>query len=215
MHTTKSVSFVLLFAIAFALVESAVVVYLRALYYPEGFQFPLKLIDEFHIKVELAREAATIMMLVTIGLIAGTTAWSRFGYFLIAFGVWDIFYYIWLKAFLDWPASLFEWDVLFLIPLPWIGPVIGPVLISLLMIIAGLLLVQRVARGEQIRVPPAAWWISFLGTGVILFSFMLDLDATLNAQMPMPYRYELLLAGLAGYLAAMYLTFFRTKGKSS
>ncbi len=206
---------VFIFSIAFAFVEASVVIYLRSIYYPEGFSFPLKLISPMHLPVELAREFSTIIMLVTTGILVGTTAWSRFGYFLIAFGVWDIFYYVWLKVFLDWPASLFEWDVLFLIPLPWIGPVIAPVLISLLMIIAGILLVQRVARGEPIRVPAMAWWISLVGTGVILFSFMLDLDATLNAQMPMPYRYELFLAGLAAYIAAIYLTFFRTKGKSS
>jgi len=76
---------VALFAVAFALVESSVVVYLRALYYPAGFSFPLRLMEIAHLGVELGREIATIVMLVAIGVIAGRPAWERFGYFLIAF----------------------------------------------------------------------------------------------------------------------------------
>ena len=83
-----------LFAIAFAFVESSVVVYLRAIYYPDGFTFPLRLIEQEHLFVEILREAATIIMLVAVGFLAGRTGWQRFGFFLICFGVWDIFYYV-------------------------------------------------------------------------------------------------------------------------
>ena len=126
MKTSRTILLVSVFAVAFALVESSVVVYLRLLYYPEGFAFPLKPALMSHVAVEVSREVATIVMLAVVGLIAGRSRWQRFSYFMIAFGVWDIFYYVWLKIMLNWPASLLDWDVLFLIPVPWIGPVVAP-----------------------------------------------------------------------------------------
>src|SRR3972149_9492425 len=133
----KKILWVMIFAVAIALVESAVVVYLRELHYPEGFRFPLKLIIDKTVIVELYREIATVIMLLSIGALVGKIFWERFAYFLIAFGVWDIFYYVWLKVAIGWPVSILDWDILFLIPVPWIGPVIAPVLVSLLMIVAG------------------------------------------------------------------------------
>src|SRR5512134_294061 len=103
-QSERKLLWVSLFGVAFALVESSVVVYLRSLYYPEGFAFPLKLMSPQHVGVELSREAATIVMLAAIGVVAGSKAWEKFAYFLVAFGVWDIFYYVWLRVMLDWPA---------------------------------------------------------------------------------------------------------------
>ena len=57
--------------------------------------------------------------------------------FMISFGVWDIFYYVFLRLLIGWPESLMTWDLLFLLPVPWVGPVIAPVLVSLSMIVAG------------------------------------------------------------------------------
>ena len=101
-------------------------------------------------QVELVREAATLVMLLTIGMLAGRTGRTRLGYTAIAFGVWDIFYYVFLKVICDWPKSLFDWDVLFLLPLPWWGPVLAPVCIALLMIVWGTLVSQRAARARPI-----------------------------------------------------------------
>src|SRR5882724_9621043 len=131
------------YAVAMAYLESAIVVYLRRLYYPQGlsfpltiadieglrylmahqsvFDFPLAIIDTPTLLLELGREAATMVMLATVGIAAGRTKVGKFAYFLLLFGVWDIWYYIWLKVFLGWPASLLTWDVLFLIPVPWVG----------------------------------------------------------------------------------------------
>ena len=198
---------VVLFAVAFAFVESSVVVYLRALYYPEGFQFPLKVLSGHHLAVELAREAATIVMLAAVGVIAGSTRWQRFAYFLIAFGVWDIFYYVWLKVAIGWPVSIFDWDILFLLPVPWIGPVLAPVLVSVLMILAGALILHRDQDQWMFRVPLKVWILALAGTAVILLSFMLDTAATLELQPPKPYRYELFAAGMVLYLVAMVLAF--------
>jgi len=78
-------------------------------------------------------------MLLSIGWIAGNMFQSRVAFAFITFGLWDIFYYIWLRVFIGWPQSILEPDLLFLIPLPWWGPVLSPVLIALLMVIGGIL----------------------------------------------------------------------------
>ena len=80
--------------------------------------------------IEIGREAATLIMLLGVAMLAGADRWERFLAFCLSFGVWDIFYYAWLWIFVRWPASLFTWDLLFLIPVPWIGPVLAPVLVS-------------------------------------------------------------------------------------
>ena len=121
-----------------AWVEAACVYYLRAMVDRlEPYQAnPLPMHGVLG-QVELVREAATLVMLLAVGGIAGRTRHTRLGYTAIAFGIWDIFYYVFLKMIYDWPKSLFDWDILFLIPLPWWGPVIAPVSIALLMIVMG------------------------------------------------------------------------------
>ncbi len=198
---------VILFATAFAYVEAAVVVYLREIIYPERFAFPLKAIPLNLIAIELFRELATIVILATVALLSAKRFWERLGYFIIAFGVWDIFYYIWLKASIGWPSSLLDWDILFLIPLPWIGPVLAPVLISILMIICGVL-ITRLYAGQRIFHPGfLSWILAAIATAAILFSFMRDLDAGLNQQMPRPYQYTWLLAGLVLYLVGFVVAY--------
>jgi hypothetical protein len=200
----KKVLWVCLFDVAFAFVESSVVVYLRAIYYPDGFTFPLRLIADEHLVVELLREFSTVIMLVAIGLVAGRRGWERFAYFMIAFGIWDIFYYVWLKALLDWPSSFAEWDVLFLIPLVWIGPVLAPVLISLMMIVCGLLILQRLEAGRTFRPGFRSWALSIIATVLLLYSFMGDTGATLEGKDPQAYGYGLLAVGLVLYGLAFF-----------
>ena len=121
----------LLYAVAFGYLEAAVVVYLRAIYYPEGFSFPLKPMEPGILGVEIGREAATIAMIFAIAWAAARSRWQTLIGFALVFGVWDITYYVGLKILLDWPASLAELDVLFLIPTVWVGPVWAPSLIAL------------------------------------------------------------------------------------
>jgi hypothetical protein len=139
---------VVFFAVAFAWVESSVVVYLREIYFDGSFYFPIvlewrdgKLLVDPLMRIEFGREIATILMLVAVGCAAGSNALQRFCFFMIAFGIWDIFYYIWLWVMVRWPESLMTWDLLFFVPLPWVGPVITPVLIALAMVIAGSLII--------------------------------------------------------------------------
>ncbi len=206
---------VTLFAAAFGLVEAVVVVYLRGLYYPEGFVFPLKLIQQSHLVAELTREFCTIVMLIAVGALAGISRWQKFSYFIIAFGVWDIFYYIWLKVLINWPLSLTDWDILFLIPLPWIGPVIAPVLISALMIAAGIMILHKEEVGTQFSPPIHSWVLGSLGTVAVLYTFMRDTKAAMGGGTPEPFSYGYFFLGMLLYLGGLYWGFRRQGSTSS
>jgi hypothetical protein len=167
---------VALFAAAMAWVESAVVFYLRRLvdriepYQPN----PLPVAGDIG-GTELIRELATLIMLATVGWLAGRTWRARFGYFALGFGVWDILYYVFLRPMTGWPRSLLDWDILFLIPLPWWGPVLAPTLIALLLILGGGLLTLNDERpGPPLWPPLWAQVLSGLGVILALFVFMAD-----------------------------------------
>ena len=166
---------VVIFAIAMAYLESAVVLYLRTLGNRiDPYQAPaLPPAVDFGY-AEIFREAATIIMLATVGWLAGRNLRSRLGYFLIIFGVWDIFYYVFLKPLTGWPRSLLDWDVLFLIPLPWWGPVLAPMCIAFLMVVYGTLLSQF-ERLPHVSGPN--WKVglaSLCGMVLALYVFMVD-----------------------------------------
>jgi hypothetical protein len=158
-----------IFSIAMAALEAAVVVYLRALYYPEEFTVAFKLIDESILLVELAREAATLVMLMSLGYLVGRTFNERLAWFLMSFAIWDIFYYGWLKVFIGWPATFFDWDILFLIPVTWIGPVAAPLICSLLMIVLSFALLRT-----NLAIPKTVWAFIFAGVVLTLFTFIRD-----------------------------------------
>ena len=140
---------VAVWAIAFALVEAMVVVYLRKLfglqyrltYTPGAFHYP-----RAYLGYEQAREAATMVMLLAVGYLAGRTWWQRLAYWFFAFGVWDIFYYVWLYVYLRWPSSPGSRDLLFLIPGEWWAPVWLPVLASLCFIAVAVLILAKTRR---------------------------------------------------------------------
>src|ERR1017187_8385227 len=166
---------VVVFAVAMAWVESAVVFYLRTMinridpYQPN----PLPIIGNLG-PAELVREAATLVMLLTVGMLAGRNWRSRLGYAAVAFGVWDIGYYVFLRKLSGWPHSLLDWDILFLLPLPWWGLVLAPVLIALLMIAWGTLTCQVERAQSSWRSDVTAWGMNLIGTGLALYVFMAD-----------------------------------------
>src|SRR6059036_1794537 len=164
------------YAAAMAWVESAVVYYLRTMidriepHQPN----PLPIIGGLG-KAEMLREAATMLMLLMVGVLAGRTWRARLGYTAIAFGVWDIFYYVFLRVLCGWPHSLFDWDILFLLPLPWWGPVLAPVSIALLMIAWGALVTARPARSRALSAASRfSWRASGTGAALALYVFMAD-----------------------------------------
>ena len=177
---------VVVFAIAMAWVESACVYYLRVMvgrldpYQPN----PLPMAGVLG-QVELAREAATLVMLLTIGALAGQTLRTRIAYTAIAFGVWDVFYYVFLKVIYDWPKSLLDWDILFLLPLPWWGPVLAPVSIALLMIVCGTIVTQGTDPIPDTLSTSRLWLLSGAGIALALYVFMADsLEAVSRGEMP-------------------------------
>jgi hypothetical protein len=125
-------------------------------------------------QVELVREAATLLMLLAIGALAGRTWHVRMGYTVLAFGVWDVFYYVFLKAICGWPISPFDWDILFLLPLPWWGPVLAPVSIASLMIVGGTLASQCIDRNPFASVTSTQWSLTGVGVALALYVFMAD-----------------------------------------
>lgn len=162
------------FSIAMAFVESAVVVYLRALYYPAGFEFPLAAMEGAVVITELWRELATMVMLLSVSVIAGKTLSQRFAYFIYCFGLWDIFYYVFLYLLLGWPASLLTWDILFLLPVTWVGPVLAPILVSLTMIAIAMLVLIREKQNQPVRFTARVWILLLAGAAVVFTAFILD-----------------------------------------
>jgi hypothetical protein len=235
--TIKTILWVLVFAIAMAFVETAVVVYLRKLYYPEGFAFPLKWIDMDIAVTEFLREIATLIMLVAAGVLAGRRNTERFAYFIFAFAVWDIFYYVFLKALLGWPESLLTWDVLFLVPVTWTGPVLAPVINSCTMILLALAIILATERTGRCRTRWYHWILLIAGSLVVIasyteeyLSFMLPrfapgdlIGVSSNAQVleyactfvPGRFLWWLFSIGVLMHLGAIIMIWNRNRGKKS
>lgn len=160
-----------IFAVAMAFLESAVVVYLRALYYPEGFSFPLKMMDERIMTTEALREAATLVMLFAAGAIATKSRITRFAVFIYVFAIWDIFYYIFLVLLLGWPKSPFTWDLLFLLPVIWVGPVIAPVINSLTMILLAVIILYYSTDDNTFHLTVLELVLLITGSLIIIYSY--------------------------------------------
>ena len=172
--TLKRFCIVVIFSIAFAYIEAAVVVYLRTIFHPDGFTFPL---TSFGISplwkqlllTETGREAATLVLILTGVWLFGRNLQERFAYFLTIFAVWDIFYYVWLKVLIDWPGSIMDWDILFLIPITWAGPVLAPVLISLTLLLFAIIILYRDSCSRPIKVTLMDWFgFTFAGLVVVV-----------------------------------------------
>src|SRR5580765_3281435 len=163
---------VMAFAIAMALVEAASVFYIRSLVDRiEPHQADPLPMNAALGNVELWREAATLVMIATLGMLAGRTWRRRAGYAALAFGAWDIFYYVFLRLISGWPRSLLDWDILFLLPLPWWGPVLAPIVIALVMILWGTLATQSRDGIADVRWP---WALGWAGIAIALSVFMVD-----------------------------------------
>ena len=192
-------SLVIAYAIAMALVESACVVYLqRALGLTPYRLLPLQSQDVVGSLggIELGREAATLVMLATVGSLAGRRWADRLAWTAVAFGVWDIFYYAWLWVFLGWPSGPFDWDVLFLIPVPWVGPVWAPVVVSVGLVAFGLLTARAVSRGQILSVRSWETALGAVGGAVVILSFTLQAPTLLNGDIPAWFPWPVFVAGM-------------------
>ncbi len=165
---------ILLFSIAMGYLETSVVVYLRELYYPEGFNFPLKAMSPSLAVTELYREAATIIMILAVSVLAAERRLHRFAWFLVVFSVWDITYYLCLKILLGWPASLLTTDILFLLPGIWTGPVIAPVINSLTMILLAIVILGFKGWKPVTHLSNMVWILLITGSLIVLIAYMKD-----------------------------------------
>ena len=216
-----------LFSIAFGYVEAAVVVYLRTLYAPMRAQFyptvppselfPLLTLNqlsaagpehELLLKTELFREFATLAMLGSVALIAARQMREWVAGFILCFGIWDLTFYLVLKVLLDWPASLFTWDILFLLPVPWVGPVITPVLVSVSMIGAGLTVLWREHHDKPVYITRSRWGLILLGGAMIVGAFVWDFRNTAEGGAPNPFNWMLFFAGEITGIAAFASSFW-------
>ncbi len=162
-----------IFAVAMAYVESAIVVYLREMLFGNVLEiFPLRNLPSNLAVIEIGREAATIVMLLTVGVLAGRNKFQKRMYFVYGFAIWDIFYYVFLWIMVGWPTSLLNFDILFLIPIPWIGPVLTPVLVSLLLTVASLALIRLSDKSDKVRLGTLNSSVFAAGCAIVLYSFM-------------------------------------------
>jgi hypothetical protein len=216
----------LIFGASFGYVEAAVVAYLRLLHEPArqrfypgrgaGELFPLLTMEQLKasgpeqrqlLAIELGREAATILMLAAVGLAVARNAGQWAAAFVIAFGAWDIAFYAFLKLLLGWPASLFTWDILFLIPVPWTGPVLAPALVSAAMIGAGVWHLRSEARSEPVAIGRGHWMGIIGGAMVIVWAFAMDYQAIMAGGRPRAFHWGVfgtgMILGAGSYVAAV------------
>lgn len=175
MSTTSSprtLFWLALFAIAMAQVEASLVIHLRSLYYPENplALFPIVLLSHRDLFIELIRELATVVMLLSVSVLSAKGLMRIFATFVFLFGLWDLFYYVWLKLMIGWPVAWLEWDVLFLIPWPWLGPWITPAAIALLFTLWG---GWVLLAAPQARFSRATLMVFLAGTSLSLAAFLL------------------------------------------
>lgn len=205
------------FAVGMAYVEAACVVYLWEILYPEGFKFPLVLVVEKQyetlVAIELGRELATMVMLAGCAIAAGRTRVQRVASFLFLFGAWDILYYFWLRVLTEltarfpvFPASLGTWDILFLIPVPWTGPVFAPMVVALTMMFFSAMLVIAERRGARIKPDLRFWVIQAIAALMIFGSFAWNYREVFAGKAPSSYPYWLLFpAEIIAITAFVYL----------
>ena len=183
----------LLLGLAVGWFEASVVVYLRALYYPDGFRFPVRIVWDAVVRIEIVREAASLLLLAAASRLSGRHFLERFAAFMVLFGVWDLLYYAFLKLLLGWPASLADWDVLFLIPLPWLGPVWAPCLVAVTLFGVGSYLFWTADRPRVFRTRD--WAAAIAGGLLVIASFLAEWRSVVEGRVPRDFPVALFFAG--------------------
>jgi hypothetical protein len=198
---------VAVYAMAMAYVEAAVVVYLRMGAGREaGDIFPLEpwSADAALALIELGREAATLLMIAAVAWLIGRGWLERLAWMAVVFGIWDIGYYAWLRVLSGWPTSLADWDLLFLLPLPWTGPVWAPVAVSIALVGFGLALAARWEGGLRPRATRLQLAGLLAGGLLVIMSFLFNAQLVLAGGTPNVFAWPVFAAGMAvGVVAAL------------
>jgi len=159
---------------------------------------------------EVLREAASIVMIGSVAFMAGRNALHRLGYASLVFGLWDLLYYVFLRLITGWPRSVFSWDVLFLIPRPWVGPVLAPALVAAALALGGAVVIAR----EEVRplAPGPVSWLAAIGGGAIVIVSFLSVEVPESrAAAAAGFSWALFLAGYGLALAGFAIALLRTR----
>ena len=204
---------VLAFGIAMGYLEATVVVYLRAALglAPAGL-VPVHDPAAFgaFAGVEVARELATLVMIGSVGWLAGRRALERLAWTAVVFGTWDVVYYLGLRLLIGWPASPGAWDILFLVPVPWVGPVWAPIVVSAALVGFGLAAARRLRADRPIVVGPVRAFAAIGGGLLVVLSFIVDAERVLAGVSSTWSGWPLFAAGLT-LAAAATLTALRQR----
>jgi hypothetical protein len=211
----RTLAGLLLFGLAFGYVEAAIVTYLNAIYMPlrahfypalpKTELFPLLSLDQLrvssveyatHLKTEVVRELATLLMLAGVALALARNIREWVALFAVSFGIWDLSFYLFLNLLSNWPASLLDWDLLFLVPAPWIGPVLAPVLVSISMIIGGFIVLWREHAGKPVHITGIQWTFMLFGAAIIITAFVYDYRQILQGGVVRTFHWALFSLGL-------------------
>jgi hypothetical protein len=191
-------------ALVFGWIEASVVVYLREISVREGalqattylsnLQITLASLPGRLVALEMAREACTLVLLVAAAWLAGRRPADRIGAFLAAFGIWDLTYYAVLRLVSGWPDSISTWDILFLIPSPWVAPVWAPVTVATLFVLGGSYLFWTAGHERRYRWTDAG--VLFTSAGLTLAAFLDGSRAIIDRRAPEHFPLWLFWAGV-------------------
>lgn len=184
-----------LVAVAFGIVEAAIVTVYRTQFDPAA-RFPLLALPSALAGLERVREASTLLLLGGVACAACRPAAARAAAFFFLFGLWDIAYYISLRATLGWPQGPNDWDLLFLLPVPWLGPVAAPLLLSCVLIVVGVVVLRHEERRGPFRVHPLHVLAAIVAGLLCTWSFVENADARALLALPSRYAFEYLALGL-------------------
>jgi hypothetical protein len=224
----------ILFGIVFGYVEAAAVVYIRVVYEPihqrlfpktaANDLFPLAVFEQWsreahpYVKtpfMEMSREVGTLLLLALMAQAVSRTGPQWFASFALVFGVWDLTYYLWLLLLIGWPQTLLEWDLLFVVPVPWVAPVLAPLLVAATMVLTSSIYFWTEAVGRPMQ--PGRWnYALVLGGGLtIMISFWWDWRNILARGTPNPFNWLVLLLGLAVGVGGFCHALFTNEARSA
>ncbi len=201
---------VIVFAIAMGILEAICVVYIRQIIFPPDGNITNTPISDFNFGLEALREAMTIIMLTTVSILSAYNIRTRLAMFFLAFGTWDILYYIGLRLFLNWPTTIMDWDTLFLIPVAWYSPVLVPVLISTYFIGGSIFIILHEGNGIKLKFNYAVVLLQFAAFVVWFYSFVMNSAAiSENGYANAEYSWALFLLGLTLGIGSILLAFLK------
>ena len=206
------ISSVIIFAIAMGILEAICVVYIRQIMFPPDGNITNTPISDFNFMIEAIRESMTIIMLITVSILSAYNLRARIAMFFLAFGTWDILYYIGLRIFLQWPGSFMDWDTLFLIPVAWYSPVLVPVLISIYFIFGSIFIVLHESNGTKLKFNFSVVLLQLLAFVVWFYSFIINsAKISENGYTNAKYPWILLFLGFVLGVTSLAISIFRRK----